>query len=74
MTNGRMRGRPAFAVIGVKDSLALEALALGRNKGFMSYLDEISSAARRGRSYSMEEMRREFQIPARDRRRSAVRR
>jgi antitoxin (DNA-binding transcriptional repressor) of toxin-antitoxin stability system len=60
-------GKPAFAIVGVKDQLALEALALSRNDEFMAYLDEVSRRAKRERTYSLKEMREEFGIPARRR-------
>lgn len=60
-------GKPAFAIAGVKDQLALEALTLGRNTKFMAYLDEVSRRAKRKRTYSLKEMRDEFGLPARRR-------
>jgi antitoxin (DNA-binding transcriptional repressor) of toxin-antitoxin stability system len=55
-------GRPAFAIVGVKDEMALEALALGRNTEFMAYLDEVSARTRRGERYSLKEIQEEFGI------------
>lgn len=63
------KGKPEFALVGVKDRMALEALALSRNKKFMAYLDEVSTRAERERTYSLVEMREEFGLPARPRRR-----
>jgi hypothetical protein len=54
------KGKPAFAVVGVKDELALEALALRRNAAFMAYLDEISLRTRSGRGRSLQEVEREL--------------
>ena len=53
-------GRPALALVGLKDEMTLEALSLGRNEAFMSYLDGIGDRAKRGRTYSLEEIRGEF--------------
>lgn len=53
-------GKPAFAVIDVKDELALEALTLRRDAAFMAYLDEISERARSGRSHSLREIEKEL--------------
>jgi hypothetical protein len=58
------KGRPAFAIVGVGDSLALEALALGRNSAFMALLDQSSRQARRGPRYSLEQIRQELGIGA----------
>lgn len=58
------KGRPAFALVGIKDDLALEALALRRNRAFNSYLEDVSRRARR-RSYSLEEIEEEFRSPPR---------
>lgn len=54
------RGAPAFALVGVSDKMALEALALGRNAAFMAYLDELSRHSKRQRTFSTEEIREEF--------------
>jgi antitoxin (DNA-binding transcriptional repressor) of toxin-antitoxin stability system len=54
------KGRPVFAIVGLKDDLALEALALSRNSRFLSYLDRISRGAKRERTCSLDEMRKEF--------------
>lgn len=59
------KGKPVFALVGVKDEMALEALALSRNKAFLGYLDAVSRRSQRQRTYSLEEMRQEFQLPAR---------
>ena len=40
----------------------MEALSLGRNEAFMSYLDGIGERARRGRTYSLEEIKGEFDL------------
>lgn len=53
-------GRPALALVGLKDDMTLEALSLGRNEAFMSYLDGIGDRAKRGRTYSLEEIKGEF--------------
>ena len=45
-----------------EDEMALEALSLGRNEAFMSYLDGIGERARRGRTYSLEEIKGEFDL------------
>jgi antitoxin (DNA-binding transcriptional repressor) of toxin-antitoxin stability system len=63
------KGKPAFAIVGVKDELALEALALTRNEAFMAYLDAVSESARNGRTYSLKEIRAEFNLPAEGRKR-----
>lgn len=55
-------GKPAFAIVGVKDEMALEALAVGRNAEFMAYLDEVSARARSGARYSLNEIQKEFGI------------
>ncbi len=60
------KGKPAFAIVGLKDELALEALALSRNPRFMSYLDRIGRDSKKARTYSLAEMRQEF-IPDRSR-------
>lgn len=62
------KGRPAFAVVGLRDEFALEALALSRNPNFMAYLDSISRDARQGRTYSLREIQAEYSIPSRPRR------
>ena len=62
-------GKPAFALVGLKDELALEALALSRNEKFMAYLAETSEQARQGTTYSLKEMREEFIPSARPRKR-----
>ncbi|MBI4584976.1 MAG: hypothetical protein HY717_13265 [Planctomycetes bacterium] len=54
------KGKPTFALVAVKDDLALEALALGQNVDFMAYLEVLSQRARSGKTYSIEEMRKEF--------------
>ncbi|MBI4603995.1 MAG: hypothetical protein HY721_18725 [Planctomycetes bacterium] len=54
------KGKPAFALIHVRDELALEALLLSRNAKFMAYLDGIAERARRGEARSLEEARREL--------------
>lgn len=63
------KGKPAFAIVGLKDDLALEALALSRNSRFMAYLDRIGRGTKGGRTYSLAEMREEF-IPDRSRNRN----
>jgi len=62
------RGKPVCAVVGVKDELALEALALGRNRRFMSYLARVSGRCKRGQTHSLEDLRAEFGLPSRSRR------
>jgi hypothetical protein len=57
------KGKPAFALVGVRDELALEALSLGRNPSFMAYLDELSLRAKCSKTYSLKEIREEFNIP-----------
>lgn len=53
-------GKPAFAIVGVKDEMALEALALGRNADFMAYLDQVSARARSGERRSLKDIQEEF--------------
>jgi antitoxin (DNA-binding transcriptional repressor) of toxin-antitoxin stability system len=60
------KGKPAFAIVGLKDDLALEALALSRSSRFMAYLDRIGRGSKKERTYSLAEMREEF-IPDRSR-------
>ena len=67
-------GKPAFALVGVRDELALEALMLSRNASFMAYLDRISKRARSGRSYSLHALRRELLSLPRSRKRGGRRR
>jgi hypothetical protein len=57
-------GKPAFAIVGVKDELALEALALGRNTEFMAYLDGVSERAGGGERHSLKDIQEEFGIAA----------
>ncbi|MBI3360388.1 MAG: hypothetical protein HY023_04685 [Chloroflexi bacterium] len=57
------KGKAAFAIVGVGDDLALEALALSRNAKFMAYLDEVRERAKNGRTYSLAEIRAEFKLP-----------
>ncbi len=66
------KGKPAFALVGVNDQLALEALALSRNVSFMAYLDQVSDSARNAQTYSLSEIRAEFDLrpPRRKRRKS----
>ena len=64
------KGKPAFALVGVEDEFALEALTLGRNEKFMSYLDGVAERAKQGRTYSLKEIRAEF-MPARKPRRKS---
>jgi hypothetical protein len=66
------KGKPAFAVVGVTDDLALEALALRRNVEFMAYLDEISRRTRSEGTRSLRQLEEEF-LP-RPRRRARRRR
>ena len=54
------KGKPAFAVVGLDDELALEALSLRRNADFMAYLDEVSARARGGGGRSLEEIEQEL--------------
>jgi hypothetical protein len=61
------KGRPAFAVVGLRDEFALEALALSRNVNFMAYLDSISRDTHQGRTYSLKEIQAEYSTPARAR-------
>lgn len=51
------KGKPAFALVGVNDEMALEALVLSKNTSFMGYLDEVSKRARGARTYSLKEIR-----------------
>ncbi len=53
-------GKPAFALVDVKDDLALEVLALSRNESFMAYLDEISEHAKSEPTYSLAELREKY--------------
>jgi hypothetical protein len=55
-------GKPAFALVGVRDEMALEALALSRNTEFMTYLDEVSQRKKRERTYSLKEIEEEFRL------------
>jgi hypothetical protein len=57
-------GKPTFAIVGVSDQLALEALSLGRNAAFMTYLDQVSARGRRGEKHSMKDIHEEFGIEA----------
>ncbi len=59
------KGKPAFAVVGLGDDFAIEALALSSNKDFMSYLDSVSVRSRRERRYSVAQLRAEFALPRR---------
>ena len=52
------KGKPVFAIVDVKDELALEALALGQNAEFMAYLAALSAPGRK--RYSAEETEKEF--------------
>lgn len=61
------KGKPAFVVVGLGDDLAIEALALGRNKAFMSYLDAISAQSRGERRYTAAQLRAEFGLRRRTR-------
>lgn len=54
------KGKPVTALVRVGDDLALEALALSRNRAFMAYLDACAGRASEGRSASIQEVRREF--------------
>ena len=54
------KGRPVAALVDVEDDLALEALALSRNKSFMAYLDACAAHASGSGAASIEEVRREF--------------
>lgn len=64
------KGKPAFAVVGVRDDLALEALALRRDTAFMAYLDEIGARARREGSFSLRQI--EEELGCRPRRRATA--
>ncbi len=61
------QGKPAYALIGVKDDLALEALVLRRNSKFMAYLERVGERSRKGRTYSLDDLRTEFDLPAKAR-------
>jgi antitoxin (DNA-binding transcriptional repressor) of toxin-antitoxin stability system len=61
------KGKPAFALVGVKDELALEALLLSRSARFMGFLDRISEKARHQRTYTLAELKRSLGAPARPR-------
>jgi antitoxin (DNA-binding transcriptional repressor) of toxin-antitoxin stability system len=61
------RGKPVFAVVGLADDFAIEALSLSRNKAFMSCLDAISAQSRRERRYSAAQLRKEFGLRRRSR-------
>jgi hypothetical protein len=61
------RGKPAFVLVGLGDDFAIEALALSRNKAFMSYLDGISAQSRGERRYSAAQLRAEFGLRRRAR-------
>ncbi|MEK7325226.1 MAG: hypothetical protein AAB217_08240 [Chloroflexota bacterium] len=47
----------------------MEALSLTRNEAFMVYLDAVSEVARNGQMYSLKEIRAEFNLPAKGRKR-----
>jgi bifunctional DNA-binding transcriptional regulator/antitoxin component of YhaV-PrlF toxin-antitoxin module len=51
------KGKPTFAIVGLKDAMALEALALGRNAEFMAYLDDVSARTKKGDRHSLKEIR-----------------
>ena len=67
------KGKPAFALVGVKDEMALEVLALRRNAEFMAYLEGISRRAKRGRTFTLREIREEFGVRPKARRRRSAR-
>ena len=60
------KGKPAFAIVGVHDDMALEALTLGQNAKFMDYLDRVRQQAKKGRTYSIEEIRAESDFHSRE--------
>ncbi len=66
-------GKPAFALVGVKDEMALEALALSRNRAFMAYLDAVSQRSQQEHTYSIEDIRSEFHLRPFTRSRKAAR-
>ena len=65
------KGKPAFALVGVKDEMALEALALSRNAAFMAYLDDVTLRAKKSRTYSLDEIREELKLQHRERKAKA---
>ena len=59
------KGKPTYALVSIKDDLAIEALSLGQNAEFMAYLDQVSLRARKGKTYSLEDLRKEFNVTSR---------
>jgi|WetSurMetagenome_2_1015567.scaffolds.fasta_scaffold722366_1 hypothetical protein len=58
-------GRPAFAVVDVKDELAIEALSLSRQPEFMAYLDGIATGMRDRPedNVTLNDLRQELDLP-----------
>ena len=58
-------GKPAFAVVGVKDELAIEALSLSRQPEFMAYLDGIATRMRDRPedTVSLDDLRKDLDLP-----------
>ncbi len=55
------KGKPVTALVHVGDDLAVEALALSRNRAFMAYLDACAKrASQEGGGAPIEEVRKEF--------------
>ena len=65
------QGKPVTALVHVGDDLALEALALSRNKVLMAYLDSCADRASAGGAASIEEVRKEFGLLKRKRRKGS---
>jgi hypothetical protein len=66
-------GKPAFALVRVRDEMALEAFALSRNTEFMTYLDEVSQRKKGERTYSLKEIEEEFSRPTGNNKRKSER-
>jgi hypothetical protein len=66
-------GKPAFAIVDVKDEFALEALSLARNQEFMADLDNIARNMhdRPEENLTLDELRTALNIPKASPRRAA---
>jgi hypothetical protein len=67
------KGKPQFAVVGVDDEFALEALALSRNTKFMTVLDEIAEGTRHKSTATLEEVEAQFKARSSQRKRRPAR-
>lgn len=64
-------GKPQYAVVGVEDDFALEALAVSRNAEFMAYLDGVASRMRHESGATLDELEARFKArPSPPKRRS----